>query len=847
VSVERLAPAVRDLLRVEITAARGREVSFVASLDANGAIVDARAVARGTVDAVLALPGAARRGEMLLHNHPSGVLEPSGADLSVAARLHDDGVGFGIVDNEVTELYVVVECPRAQALERLDPVAVARLLAEDGPVAAEVGGFEDRPAQRDMAAYITDVYNDGGVALLEAGTGVGKSFAYLVPALRWAQANGERTIVSTNTINLQEQLVGKDLPILARALATTAHEPTFALLKGWRNYLCLARLEQARGAQESLFESDRGAELEAIAAWAGRSADGSLADIADAPSDDVWDAVAAESDLCTRLKCPHFDRCFVFQARRRAAEADVVVVNHHLLASDIAVRLAADNWLEAAVLPPYRRLILDEAHHVEDVAAAHLGAQVSQLGVQRLLGRLERGGRGLLPALHAELTARDDLLSAASRDLLEQRLLDALRAARRGAEELFTRLSARLERESGAPGGQVVLRLTEAFADDPVWPEGLDVALDNLLVAFDSLRDGVETIADRLALQDGADRPAALIGELRGVVRRLDLAARGLTAALRPGRDAVAGASVRWLERRGKKTHNLGLAAVPLDLAPILKEALFDRVETVVLTSATLAAGGDFAFLEERLGLGLPPGRVSVREILPSPFDFASQCLFGIPTDLPEPREDTGGHDAAVARVLLELAQASDGGVFCLLTSHGALRRTTAAVRQRVGGRWPLLVQGEDQRDRLLRKFRESGSAILLGTDSFWEGVDVPGRALRVLIIAKLPFKVPSEPLTAARVERLEQQGLDGFTHYLVPHAALKLKQGFGRLIRSKSDVGAVVLLDRRVVTKRYGSMVLGGLPRAARAVGSWEDVRAACEEFFARHGIGASISGATE
>jgi len=847
VSAERLASAVRDRLRVEITAAHGREVSFVASLDANGTIVDARVVARGTVDAVLALPGSARRGEMLLHNHPSGVLEPSGADLSVAARLHDDGVGFGIVDNEVTELYVVVECPRAQALERLDPVAVARLLAEDGPVAAEVGGFEDRPAQRDMAAYIADVYNDGGVALLEAGTGVGKSFAYLVPALLWAQANGERTIVSTNTINLQEQLAGKDLPILARALATTAHEPTFALLKGWRNYLCLARLEQARGAQEALFESDRGAELEAIAAWAGSSADGSLADLTDEPSDDVWDAVAAESDLCTRLKCPHFERCFVFQARRRAAEADVVVVNHHLLASDLAVRLAADNWLEAAVLPPYRRLILDEAHHIEDVAAAHLGAQVSQLGVQRLLGRLERGGRGLLPALHAELTARDDLLSGASRDLLEQQLLDALRAARRGAEELFARLSARLEREPSAPGGQLVLRLTEAFAEDPVWPEGLDVALDNLLVAFDSLRDGVETIADRLALQDGADRPAALIGELRGVVRRLDLAARGLTAALRPGRDAVVGASVRWLERRGKRTHNLGLAAVPLDLAPILKEALFDRVETVVLTSATLAAGGDFAFLEERLGLGLPPGRVSVREILPSPFDFPSQCLFGIPTDLPEPREDTGGHDAAVARVLLELAQASDGGVFCLLTSHGALRRTTEAVRQHVNGRWPLLVQGEDQRDRLLRKFREAGSAILLGTDSFWEGVDVPGRALRVLIIAKLPFKVPSEPLTAARVERLEQQGLDGFTHYLVPHAALKLKQGFGRLIRSKTDVGAVVLLDRRVVTKRYGSMVLEGLPRAARAVGNWEDVRAACEEFFARHGIGASISGATE
>jgi ATP-dependent DNA helicase DinG len=635
VSVERLAAAVRELLRAEIAAARGREVSFVATLDGDRGIVAARVVARGTVDAVLALPGSARRGEMLLHNHPSGVLEPSGADLSVAARLHDDGVGFAIVDNDVTELYVVVECPRAQPVERLDPIAVAHLLACDGPVAAVAGGFEDRPAQRDMAAFIADVYNDGGVALLEAGTGVGKSFAYLVPTLAWAQANGERTIVSTNTISLQEQLVGKDLPILARALATAEHEPSFALLKGWRNYLCLARLEQARGAQESLFERDRAAELNAIAAWAGRTADGSLADLADEPSDEVWDAIAAESDLCTRLKCPHFERCFVFQARRRAAEADVVVVNHHLLASDLAVRLAADNWLEAAVLPPYRRLILDEAHHLEDVAAMHLGAQVSQVGVQRLLSRLERGGRGLLPALHAELVSRDDLLSAASRDLLERRLLDALRTARRSAEELFARLTGRLAREETTAAAPPVLRLTDAFAADPVWSEGLDAALDNLLVAFDSLREGVETIADRLALQDGADRSTALIGELRGVVRRLDLAARGLTASLRPSREQQAAPAVRWLERRGRRNPHVALAAVPLDLAPILKDALFDRVESVVLTSATLATGGDFSFLEERLGLALPPGRVAVREILPSPFDFARQCVFGIPTDVP--------------------------------------------------------------------------------------------------------------------------------------------------------------------------------------------------------------------
>ena len=836
-SVERLSPAVRELVRAEIAAAHGREVSFVARPDANGRIVEARPVARGTVDAVLALPGIAHRGELLLHNHPSGVLEPSGADLSVAARLHDGGVGFAIVDNEVSDCYVVVECPRPRATTRLDPFDVAGLLAPQGPVARALGGFEDRPSQRDMAAYIADAYNDGGVALLEAGTGVGKSFAYLAPALVWARENGERTIVSTNTINLQEQLVGKDLPILARALGTGEHSPSFALLKGWRNYLCLARLEQARDVRGSLFEDERAAELEALAAWAVQTSDGSLSDLPDEPAAEVWDAVAAESDLCTRLKCPHFDQCFLFQARRRAAEADVVVVNHHLLASDLAVRMVSDNWQEAAVLPPYRRLVLDEAHHLEDVAAMHLGAQVSMLGVQRLLSRLEKNGRGLLPTLGAVLAGRDDLLSAASRDLVHQSLFDALGAARRAADALFTLLARRLDSE---PGPTPVLRLTDDFVRDDVWAQGLDVTLDNLLLGFSRLRDGVETIADRLSLDDPSERRAQLVGELRGVVRRLDAVAAGLTAALRPPPGVPA--AVRWLERRGRKTPNVSLAAVPLDLAPILKENLFDRVETVVLTSATLAAGGDFGFLEQRVGLDLPPSRVRAREIHASPFDFPAQCLFGIPTDLPEPRDDEQGHDAAVARVLVELAHASDGGMFVLFTSHGALRRAAEAVRGVIGGRWPLLVQGEGQRDQLLRRFREAGSAILLGTDSFWEGVDVPGRALRVLILAKLPFKVPSEPLTAARLERLEARGLNGFTHYLVPHAALKLKQGFGRLIRRTTDVGAVVLLDRRVVTKRYGRLILEGLPPAARAVGSWQDVRRACEEFFAGHGIEAAL-----
>jgi ATP-dependent DNA helicase DinG len=839
VSIERLAPPVITMMRDEIRAAGGREVSFVATLNGNGELVAARAVARGTVDAVLALPGVAGRGEMLLHNHPSGRLDPSGADLTVASRLHDDGVGFAIVNNDVTECYIVVEIPRARPAARLDPVEVAAMLAPGGPVARALGSFEDRPSQRDMAAHTADAYNDGSVALLEAGTGVGKSFAYLLPALLWARENGERTVVSTNTINLQEQLVGKDLPVLAGALATDAHTPSFALLKGWRNYLCLARLEHARAGQESLFEPERSAELASIAEWAGRTADGSLSDLADEPSGEVWDAVAAESDLCTRLKCPHFERCFLFQARRRAAEADVIVVNHHLLASDLAVRIASDNWLEAAVLPPYRRLVLDEAHHLEDVAAQHLGSQVSQIGIFRLLARLERNNRGLLPSLAIELAGRDDLMGSASRDLVRGRLWDDLTAARRSADELFAILDRRLT--SSESSSSPVLRVTDGFSTDSVWQEGLGVVLENLLTAFDGLRDGVETIADRFALDDQGERRAQLMGEMRGVIRRLDAAARGLTATLDPPPGPP---SVRWLERRGRTMPNILLSAVPLDLAPLLKAQLFDRTETVILTSATLAASGEFTFLRERLGLDLPPPRVRAAEVLSSPFDYARQCLFGIPTDVPEPGDDASRHDEAVARILEELVHASDGGAFCLFTSHAALRRVALRVRPRLARRWPLLVQGEGQRDLLLRRFRESGCAVLLGTDSFWEGVDVPGRALRVLMLAKLPFKAPTEPLTAARLERLTAAGVDAFTNYLLPNAALKLKQGFGRLIRSRGDAGVVVLLDRRAVTKRYGATMLDGLPPAARLVGPWEELRGEMEEFFARQGIGAVNSG---
>lgn len=832
-----LAPAAAEAIRREIDRARGNEVCFLAKVDDEGRVHSPRVIARGHASAVLALVKDPEPGGVLIHNHPSGHLVPSEADFGVAARLWEQGLGFAITDNQASELYVVLEPPAETTAEPLDLDAIDAELGPGGPLAARHPRYEDRPQQRALSRMIADLYNEGGVGIAEAGTGTGKSIAYLLPAVRWAVQNKERTVVSTNTINLQEQLVEKDLPLLRRALGETFR---FTLAKGRANYVSIRRALLARDSAASLFDAERQAELRALLEWMEKTGDGSLSDLSFRPSGEVWDEVASESDVCLRAKCPHFEDCFYQRARREASAADVLVVNHHLLFSDLAVRRAQGNYTAPAVLPHYTRLVLDEAHNLEEAATSHLGATVSRRGLFRTLRRLENRGKGVLPAFRAALQAvGGDLVGQTALDALDEKIVPSLDGARERAATVFSFL------EDVFAHGDAVVRLEDDFARHPVWPLGLDDGLTSLLDNLASLLVGMELLRERVmvdqALREGLE-PQLL--ELRGAANRITAASDALRTALRPGEGEIQ--MVRWMERqpaRENREANLVLNAAPLDLSAVLRDAVFEKVPTVVLTSATLATQGNFRFMRQRLGLAFPlDDEKRVEEAIhPSPFDYGQQALLVVPTDLPMPAGDHDPrHDEATVRALMEHARISDGGIFTLFTSYRALRHVAQELRRRGADlEWPLFVHGEAPRNQLVDRFAASGRGILLGTTSFWEGVDVPGHALRGLLIPKLPFKVPSEPVTAARIEAIEAAGGNSFLQYMLPSAAIRLKQGFGRLIRSRGDHGVVMLLDGRIARKSYGRYFVDSLPPAPLVKGPWKVVKEHMLRFYGERAEG--------
>lgn len=801
-------------MKEEIINSGGNEVFFRGILNEDRIVSEVIPLARGNKYSVPAFLKRMKRNEVIIHNHPSGYLYPSDSDIEVANVFGNkkDG-GFYIINNEVNNIYVVMES-FSKENKKID---VLPYFEEKGLIAQNFKDFEFRQEQNNMVKHIQEGLNKEEKIIVEAGTGTGKTLAYLIPSIEWALENEKKVVISTNTINLQEQLLNKDIPMVRKIMGKKFN---YVLVKGRGNYLCNRKyynVSSGNVIKAGNLSDEQKTQIKELINWGRATETGDKSELNFEPSYDIWEYFKSESDTCYN-GCPHREECFFFKARDEKKNADILIGNHHIFFSDLAIKKEIGFNSDFSILPEYGLVVFDEAHNIEKVARDYFSYEVSKYSFVKSMNKIYNSKKerdnsskeklleesetnyklnGHISVLYKYLNKIDLDNKSKVQKIISDKLIDEHKNLFLAGNNFFKRV---IEIFSKGQNGSLSIRIKKGEIIESTFLKMLEKEKEDFVLEFESY---LNTIKRVLSLISEAEDKEGKINEFINYTNKLESFLSNFKFINTFEDDKF----IYWIEVNEKK-NNSKLVATPLKIDNELSENLYENLKQIIFTSATIAVMNNFKYFKNSIGLE----EETHDKIIESPFDYDKQMKVYIPEDISAPNDRDFLDD--VQRFLEKLIIKSKGRTFVLFTSYKALNYVYYSIRKELEANGiNLFIQGMYPRTKLVELYKKSKFPVLLGTDSFWEGVDVKGDKLSSVVIVKLPFKVPNDPITEAIIEKYEEQGKNSFLEYQIPESVIKFKQGIGRLIRSKEDRGVITILDNRIVTKRYGKYFIKSIP----------------------------------